>query len=269
MNELLNEEYFHLGTDKILKELWLYPQMDQLYNIILKPYGGLWTSHQNKYSLSDWISYKEDINNNDELEYMQSLKSCLIKFKKDSNFISIQTNNDYKNLKDSGFVKTLNKPIIINKWYYEEEIHEIIDYEKLCLYYDLLYVNEHAHKVLRNYSVRTMYALNPECIEYYRPIVTDFEDYKIIKIGNKTHINEPNKEYYNLYNNIKNLFSIINDSDYNSYINKLYNESKRIINDLNENKYNIKNYDSKIVDTIVRNIYREKYLEKKKILLKK
>lgn len=270
MNTLLNEEFIHIGTDTIKKELWLYPQMDQIYKDYIKPYGGLWTSHQNEYSICDWIEYKEEEN---LLEEINHLKSCLIKFKENSKLLIINTNNDYINLKDSGFIKTLSTPIILDKWYYKLIINELIDYEKISNFYDLLYVNDNAHKNLRNYSIKTMYALKPECIDYFTPITIDYNNHKILDIKNKIYIEEPNKEYFLLINYVKELFNTIHNDNYEIYIKELYNESKRIIKYLKENinliKINQISNKNLLIETVVRNIYREKYLEKQKTLIKK
>jgi len=264
MNTLLNEEYVHIGTDTIKKELWLYPQMEQIYKDYIKPYGGLWTSHQNNDTLCDWLEYKEEEN---KLEELYHLKSCLIKFKEKTKLLIINSNNDYKNLKDSGFIKILEIPIIIDKWYYKLIINELIDYEKICNYYDLLYINDMAHNNLRNYSIKTMYTLNPDCIDYYKPLIVDYKNHQILKTLNKIYIEEPNQEYYKFIEYVKTLFNTINENNYEIYIKKLYEESKSIIKYLKENDNNINN--SLIIETVVRNIYREKYLEKQKKILKK
>ena len=269
MNELLNNEYIHIGTDRLYKELWLNIQMDQIYKSYIKPYGGLWTSFQNQYTISDWISYKEDTCDQIELDMFYSLKSLLIKFKNNSKFISIENENDYKNLKDSNFVIELKQPIIINKWYYKEIINEIINYEKLSLYYDLLYVNPIAYKTLSNYSIKTMYALNADCIEYYKPTKIDYNNHKIISTGNKLQIEDNTKEYYLLKEYIKNLFIDFNIDNYNEYIIKLYEYQKEIIESLIKDNipyFNNSPYKNDIIKTITKNIYRDIYLEKQKTL---
>ena len=271
MKKLLQDEFYHYGCDKILKELWLYPQMDQIYTNYIKPYGGLWTSHQNKYTLSDWISYKEDVDNFDQIESLYYLNSCLIKFKENSKLLSIENENDYKNLKDSGFVKILDKPIIIDKWYYKKCINELLNYEKICEYYELLYINNTAHSNLYNFSIRTMYALTPNSIEYYKPIKVDYENHKIIEIKDKQFISEPNDNYYKFIQFVKTLFKDINENNYDLYIEELYNEMNDIIKYLKNNVESYKFNDINnlyLIETVVRNIYREKYLLKQKVLHK-
>jgi len=271
MNKLLQEEFYHYGCDKILKELWLYPQMDQIYTNYIKPYGGLWTSHQNKYSLSDWLSYKEDSDNLDEIDSLYYLDSCLVKFKEKSKLLSIENENDYKNLKDSGFVKILDNPILINMYYYTKYIYEIIDYEKICEYYEILYINNMTHNNLSNFSVRTMYALSPNSIDYYKPIKVDYNEHKILEIKEKKYISEPDDNYYKLIQYVKTLFNENNESNYDLYIKKLYNEMNDIIKYL---KNNIDFFEYKeinklnLIETVVRNIYREKYMLKQKVLHK-
>lgn len=276
MSKILEKEYFHCGTNAIYKELWLYPQMEQIHKSYIKPYGGLWCSNINDVSLSDWIAYKEDESSIDEIEQLHNMKNCLIKFKNNSKFISIGNRNDYKNLKDSGFVKILDKPIELNKHYYTKIIDEIIDYEKLSEICDLLYVDHTSHSILSNYSVRTMLALKPDCIEYYKPIEVDYEQHKILKTDKKQCLKEPNKHFYLLYNYIENLFYDIHNGNYEDYINNLYTVKNNIIyllnNDLDDKELNLVNiplkYKKLLITNIVNNIYKDKYLEKQKILIK-
>lgn len=274
MNKLLEEEYFHIGTDKILKELWINIQMEQIHNSCLIPYGGLFTSHQNKYTLSDWLSYKMDCNNNDVLNYMYSLKSILIKYKCDTKLLTINTENDYRNLKDSGFVKTLDKPIIVYKYLSPEIYKEVIDYEKVSEHYDLLYINPYAHKNLNPFSIRTMYALNPNCIDYFKQLKVDYENCKILSTSNKMYIEEPSNEYYKLVDYIRSLFPDIESVSYNEYIAKLNIVKNNIEFDLSSTNYSSIPYRnniciSNIVNVIIRNVFRENYLKEQKRLLKK
>lgn len=274
MEKLLNDEYYHLGTKSFYKELWLYPQMDQIHKSYIKPLGGIWTSHTNPFTLSDWIGYKEELEdfNNEFLSFMQS---SLLKFKTDSKLLKIENNIDYKNLKDSGFIKILETPIKIQKWYSELFINEIIDYEKISEYYDLMYVTDYAHKNLSNFSVRTMFALNPECIDYYKPLNVNYENHKILKTEDKTYLTEPDTTYYKLIDYVRSLFSIINEKDYDRYIELLIKETKAIENILLKNINNInlslpnKIDKSEVIKTIIKNVYREQYIDKQKKLLKK
>lgn len=274
MEKLLNDEYYHLGAKNFYKELWLYPQMEQIYTNYIKPLGGIWTSHTNPFTLSDWIGYKEETENFN-IEYLNYIDSSLIKFKNNSKLLKIENGIDYKNLKDSGFIKILETPIKIQKWYSDLLIDEIIDYEKICEFYDLMYVTDFAHKNLSNFSVRTMFALNPNCIEYYKPLTVNYEKHKILNVGKKKFIKEPDISYYKLVDYIRNLYPHINEKDYNTYINILIKETKNIENNLIENINNINlsipNTINKleVIKTILRNIYREQYLNKQKILLKK
>ena len=116
-----------------------------------------------------------------------------------------------------------------------------------------------------------MLALNPECIEYYKPIDIDIYNHKIINIYNKEYIKEPSKEYYNLVNYIRDLFPDIKSNNYKDYILQLIEIKKHLLKTL-DNKINNIDYlkdnidKSRIIETIIRNIYREKYREKEKIL---
>lgn len=264
MDSLLKQEYFHAGTDHIYKELWLNIQMEQIHQFS-KPYGGLWTSHLRVDSnrICDWIDYLDE-ENNIELERLSYKKSCLIKFKENVKFLNIQTANDFKNLKDSGFVKNIQNP----------NFSELLDYEKIADYYDLLYVKFSTHPSFKSFSINTMLALNIDSIEYYKPITVDYINQKITSVDSKKQITEPNENFYQLVNFITQIFNNMemDYTNYNEYVNVLYHNIQKTINIVKETypKLNIKkdiniNF---LIKTIVQNIYREKYLQKQKTLKK-
>lgn len=264
MESLLKQEYFHAGTDHIYKELWLNIQMEQIHQFS-KPYGGLWTSHLRIDSnrICDWIDYLDE-QNKIQLEHLSYKKSCLVKFKENTKFLDIQTINDFKNLKDSGFIKNIQNP----------NFSELLDYEKIADYYDLLYVKFGIHPSFKNFSINTMLALNIDSIEYYKPITVDYTNQKITSIGSKKQIAEPNENYYQLVDYITELFNDmeIDYINYNEYVNTLYHNIQKIINmikevnpELNIQKDINANF---LIKTIVQNIYREKYLQKQKTLKK-
>ena len=273
MEKLLTEEFFHYGTDKIFIEQWLNIQMEQKFKDYIKPYGGLWTSHRNEYTISDWIGYKQEDPDFFDMVFL-SLPSSLIKFKESAKILKIENENDYKNLKDSDFVSILKQPIIIDKWYYKKIITELLDYEKISELYDLLYVSDISNENLSNYSVRTMLTMNPNSIEYFTPIEADYLENKIIKIGEKQTIKKPDKSFYDFIEYIKTIYSTPNSNTYEEFIEKLNENTNQLISYLkqNINKYNLilPNDINKlrVLETIVRNLYREKYREAQKRLLK-
>lgn len=273
MEKLLTEEFFHYGTDKIFIEQWLNIQMEQKFKDYIKPYGGLWSSHKNEYTISDWIGYKQEDPSFYDVAFL-SRASSLIKFKENAKILKIENKNDYKNLKDSGFITTLKHPITIDKWYYKKIITELLNYEKISDLYDLLYVSDISNENLSNYSVRTMLIMNPNSIEYYTPIEADYLENKIIKIGEKQTIKKPDKSFYDIIDYIKSLYITPTANTYEEFIEKLSEITKQLISFLSQNKdkYNIllpNNIDKlKVLETIVRNLYREKYREAQKKLLK-
>lgn len=274
MEKLLQEEFFHFGSDKILKELWLNIQTCQSGTNYIKPYGGLWTSHTNNYNLCDWLMYKEEKDPMNFDIYVGQRPSCLIKFKDNSKLLKIENNNDFKNLKDSGYVKKLETPIEINKYtFHTTTIDETIDYDKIANDFDLLYVNNILNDYFRNYSVTSMLGLNPEAIEYYKAIDADYINHEIIKVGDKQYITEPTKDYYDLVNKIRKLFTITSNTNYNEYIKTLTTMKKELEKATIEliKKANIKvlqDTDSLLIaKTILGNIYKEKYTEAQKRLL--
>lgn len=274
MGKLLQEEFFHLGTDKIFIEQWLNIQMDQIYKNCIKPYGGLWTSHQNPFSLCDWLEHKQQIEPFNRFDYY-FISSCLIKFKENAKLLQINNENDYKNLKESGYIITLKDPIILDKGYYKKVLNELLDYEKISDFYDLLYVNNQVDVSLQNYSVKTMLALNPNSIEYYKPLVVDYENNRIIETKKKEYIKKPDDSFYKFIDYVRSLFYDIDESTYDEYIKKLYSLTKNIIkkinSEINNMNLNLPNYIdiNQLIDSAVKNMYREKYRDTQKRLIKK
>lgn len=275
MEKLLQEEFFHFGSNKILKELWLDIQTCQVGSNYIKPYGGIWTSHSNNYTLCDWLEYKENKDPMNFDVYVGQRPSCLIKFKDNSKLLKIENDLDFKNLKDSGYTKKLRNPIEINRYtFYTTTIDEIIDYDKIATDFDLLYVSNIYNDYFRNYSVVSMLGLNPESIEYYKSVEADYINHQIIKIGEKEYITEPCQEYYDLVNKIKLLFSKIEYTNYDEYIKKLSImkkelEEKTIEMIRTSNVKSLQNIDMLLIaKTILGNIYKEKYTEVQKKLLK-
>lgn len=271
MSNLLKEEYFHFGNDNIYKELWLNIQMNEIYKNYSKPLGGLWTSKIDTYYLCDWLKYIElkDPYNFDL--YVGNKNSSLIKFKEDSKFLSIENNNDFKNLKDSGFVQELEQPIIL-KYPYETIITELPDYEKISKFYDLMYVDYFVHDCFTQFSINTMLALNPESIEYYRSVISDYLGHKLTHISDKKYISEPSKEYFEFLEYVRGLFNEIKADNYEEFIEKLYKLKQSIIEDLEKNfdtsKLNLPE-DIKhdhIIKAVANNIYKEKIMKAKKLL---
>ena len=132
MSLLLDDEYFHFGTDILYKELWGKIQMIHKSNYT-KPIGGLWTSPVNSYYLCDWLRYREFRDRYNFDLFVANQKSSLVKFKSDAKLLNISTENDFKNLKDSGFVITLDEHIKL--YTCDKPIFELPDYEKISEYF--------------------------------------------------------------------------------------------------------------------------------------
>lgn len=267
MENLLKKEYLHLGTDHIYKELWQNIQMDQIYPLS-KPYGGIWASHTrfDDNRICDWIDYLA--NDDYELERLKYQKSCLIKFKENIRFLQVNDSNDFKNLKESGFTKSVTSKLIDLNY----NVEDIPYYEKISEFYDLLYVNPNANPCLKKYCFNTMLALNPDAIEYYKSVMLDIEKQTIIKYEEKKKLTEPTQKYYDLVKYINGSFKNIGFSgNYQEYILKLNSYKKeltKIIKNNIDDKYLNDINTNALIDTIIQNSYREKYLEKQKTLLK-
>ena len=272
MNKLLDKEYFHFGSSDIYKELWLHIQMDQFYKNYSKPLGGLWTSPQNPDYLCDWLRYMEFKDQYNFDLYVANKDSCLVKFKKDSKLLSIETTNDFNNLRDSGFTTKLDTPINLHPSIANNPIYEIPNYEKIAEFYDLMYVDYFVKDCFKQFSVNTMLAINPDSIEYYKSINANYLYHEITSISDKKYISEPNKDYYKFLLYVNNLFKEIKANTYEEFIEKLYKLKNSIIEDLEKNfdfqKLNLPNNIDldKLIRVTTLNVYKEKYQEGKKLL---
>jgi len=271
MSKLLENEYFHFGTDNIYKELWLNLQMRHLNDSYTKPIGGLWASNLDNEYISDWLRYVaiKEPHNFDII--VGNKPSCILKFKENAKFLKIENQNDYKNLKDSGFIIELDTPIILNKNYIPTTITEIPNYEKIAEYYDLIYINAFIQDCFKQFRVNTMLATNPDSIEYYKSIDAYYTAHEILSISEKKHIQEPNKEYYEFLKYVRSLFINIEAKTYEEFIYKLDKLKKSILEDLKNNydlsRLNLKTNlnPEKVLKTITENIAQEKHTLAKKV----
>lgn len=203
-----------------------------------------------------------------ELERLKYQKSCLIKFKWKYRFLQVNDSNDFKNLKESGFTKSVTSKLIDLNY----NVEDIPYYEKISEFYDLLYVNPNANPSLKKYCFNTMLALNPDAIEYYKSVMLDIEKQTIIKYEEKKKLTEPTQKYYDLVKYLNNAFKDIEfNGNYQEYILKLNSFKNDLLNMLKtdiKDKYLDDVNTNILIDTIIQNLYREKYLEKQKILLK-
>ena len=211
--DILKSEYFHFGTDIIKRELWLDVFFTECYSNYTKPIGGLWCSKRNKDYLCDWLEYKKEKNSEMFLYYFDHINSCLIKFKNNSKLLSITNNNDYKNLKDSGFVKKLHEPMKLTNEYDYFYIDEIPDYNKISVDYDILYVEPFFSKIFYQFSIDTVLAMNIDCIEYYKSLVCDYENNIILRESEKKKIEKIDNCFLKLYEVLESKFKNKNFSD--------------------------------------------------------
>lgn len=233
MNNLLDVEYFHFGTNNIRKELWLNLYMiNEKYNYS-KPLGGLWCSNQNAYNFCDWLTYKEEEEEKpyDYDIYVGNKTSSLVKFRDNVKLLSINNKNDFKNLKDSGMTVKLDTPIKMYGLLDYEYIYELPDYNKIKKLYDLLYINSYADRSLNQYSVNTMLAINPNTIEYFKPINCDYYTKEIISIGEKEYIKDLDSNYLELLKYLKEYLLKLNYDTKNNLLN-----AKEIADTLLDNK---------------------------------
>lgn len=271
MSLLLDDEYFHFGTDILYKELWGKIQMIHKSNYT-KPIGGLWTSPVNSYYLCDWLRYREFRDRYNFDLFVANQKSSLVKFKSDAKLLNISTENDFKNLKDSGFVTTLDEPIKL--YTCDKPIYELPDYEKISEYYDLMYVDYFVHECFTQYCVNTMLAINSSAVEYYKSLDVDYLNHTINSISEKKYIIEPNKEYYEFLKYVRELLGSIDARSYDEFIEKLNKLKRSIIEDLEKNfdfsKLNLpKGIDiNKFVIATSNNIFSEKCKLGKKLFNK-
>ena len=236
MENLLDKEYLHNGTDIIYKELWNKIYMNPANGNYTKPIGGFWTVPFYE-CYSEWLDY---LYTHDKSMYYNALikNNLIVKLKNNTKILIIDNENDFKNLKDSNLTIKLNQPIPILKFYDYVNIDEIPDYEKLADLYDAVYVNHNSDDALFLFSVKTMLIINPNSILYYKPVsLTNDEEgeMEILSIGKEETIKPLNRDYYELVSLIK--------KDFEPLINSITSlDDLKRIKELIHNKYFNNNY---------------------------
>lgn len=260
MDNILKKEYIHLGTDNIKKELWLDRSIDLFHEYNIKPTGGLWCSEL-RYGLGDWIEYLKDASPYN-FDYVVADKKCsLVKFKENSRLATIKDKSDYEHLIKCGYVKKLNKPYTITINHYDVTIDNIIDYDKFLKDIDLLYVNPNVSNELLLYRVTTLLCLNPNSIEYFKPLSVDYNYGTIDKVFDKKYVTKPNEDYYNFLKYIKEIFYNLSKDSTLDYLYKLHNELIELLS----SDHKIKNFKlptdinyKLLIENNVRNLIEEK-----------
>ncbi len=276
MSEILDKEYIHIGSDKIYKELWTPVHMDQMYPN-LKPYGGFWVSEESS-RICYWLEYVKSKSEEEYEYYFSDKNGCLVKFKQDIRVLEIKSKEDFESLWDKDLIRDVSdKDFNLGYCYDNYKINSILDYEKISKIFDLIYINKNVDSsLLKMYIDNTIIALNPNAIDYFRPLDIDFYYEKINHTGKKCELIEPTQDYYKLLNYIYDLFKDVEFcGNYNDYIERLYKYKKTFFE---ENIDSIKQMNffmndnipiDKVVRVILETIYCEKYQEKQKKLLKK
>ena len=268
MNNLLDEEYMHIGTNRISRELWKDEQSVLDYNDYAKPIGGLWTSPINSYTICDWMEYETEQDNfpvKYDCTYLND--ACIVKVKNNAKLLTIKTKEDFDKLDDMKLLIHLDKPIKFYYYYDYLEFDKMPNYDKIAERYDVIYINPYVDTSLYKHSVITLLILNPDVIEYYKPVVLNLEKMEIHNAGEKSYLEEVSADYKELVKKIEGLFTDINTNDYKIYIEKLY-EMKRQVEMLAFKKH-YKNMDNNVIHTIIENEVAKRYKAKRKELLLK
>lgn len=266
MVNLLDKEYFHLGTNNIKSELWIDLYEDQFHDYNIKPGGCLWCSTFDN-NLGDWVNYLR-MTAKENFDYVIANKNCsLVKFKNNTRFLKIENESDIKNLYDSGLIIPLPEPVYVNVYHNKARTDYILDYDKIKQNYDLMYMgldlNKESNSSFQLYRVKTMLALNPNAIEYFKPLDVDFYYDSITKIYDKKTVSKPCKDYYAYINYINELF----DKEIFTTKDELYKVKEKIINfisnDLKKQSFNFPSLDK---DLLINNNVNNAYYKRKKLL---
>ena len=265
MVNLLDKEYFHLGTDNIKKELWIDLYDDQFHKNNIKPGGGLWCSSQNN-ALCDWVTYLKVAAGHNYDVIVAGKKCSLIKFKNNIRFLRIENENDLKNLIDSGLLIKLDEPEYVTVYHSKERIDFVLDYDSIKQYYDLIYINEGLSNSFKLYRINTMLALNPNAIEYYKPLDVDLYYETIDKVFDKKYIKEPCEDYYKFLEYLNYLFKTESIDSAET----LYRTKEKIIefvkNDIDKQPFKLEDINK---DLLIENNIKNIYFKEKKLLMKK
>ena len=230
MENLLDKEYLHNGTDIIYKELWNKIYMNPENSNYAKPVGGFWTVEYNE-TFSEWIDFLYDRKRSMYYDAVNK-KNLILKLKDKSKILTIKDKNDYKNLLNSGLIMKLDTPIKQANIFGYDIIEEIPDYYKIEELYDALYVTPYGDTSLNTFAVNTMLILNPDAIDYFKRIEflytteDDICSMEVKTIGKKEKIKQITDNYYKLFNLIENEFinKIKSSKDLNTIRNILIKE---------------------------------------------
>ncbi len=292
----LDDEFVHIGTDNIYKELWINFSENPIHYSSLKPCGGLWLSKKtdSSYGICDWIEYNSTILYEEVFHlFFDDKPGCFIKLKKDAKLLKISDVSDFDKLRKSGYIKNIyDEGVITHGLAYKgtfvplvyrdlpkEEIYgthrfkEMLDYDKIAKDYDALYINMKADISFASMGIiKTLIIINPNAILYYIPISIDYSCRKANISQDKKYIEEPTKDYYLLEEYIKENFKDIPfNGNYEEYIENL---RKTLLSYQDEVLKAVENMGfkmnsgltiDKVVYSIIRNLFTES-IQKKKIL---
>ena len=272
MKDLSKEEFFHVGTNNIKRELWEDEQMLIDVPGYAKSIGGFWTSMMNPYSVCDWLEFEQgqDCYSNKYDSHIIT-DSCIVKLKDDAKVLTIFSREDFDNARKNGLTTHLDKPMEHFNYYETVYFDEILDYDRIAENYEAILINPNTHESLYPHSVITLYITNPDAILYYKPATVDLDNMKITEVGEKKTINALDNNYYKAFSIIESYFPNITCDSYEEYIEKLCEIRKKIESMVCRDE-NLKRYFKKDIDTyralrtIVSNIVAKKYKEKKKEL---
>ena len=277
METLTKNEYLHNGNSIIYKELWNKLYMNPLNHKYVKPIGGFWSTKYYE-SFSEWMDFL--YYSRPEMYWQAKYKNNLIfKLNDETKILKLEDKNDYKNLKDSGFTKKLDRPIEMPNYFNYDTIYEIPDYYKIEELYDAIYVNPGADISLKTFAVNTMLVTNPNAIDYFKTIDLTFEEDQDVhisymtvnSIGKKQKIKEVTEKYNKLVelikkDFIKHLAQATNEEELISILEHLKNKYINNNNDIDYLCNGIVKY--QIIYSIIHNLQVEHKDDIKKLIKK-
>ena len=275
MENIKKEEYVHLGCRDIRRDFWLDEQSVIADHNYPKSAGGIWTSKKNPHTACDWMEYEmEQSSFYTKYSYYAPIDACLIKLKDTAKVLMLYTKEDFENLKKLGLTIKLDTPIERMGLMDYVYIYELPDYDKIAEKYDAILVNPWIDESLYTYSVVTMYIMNPDAIDYYKPASIDLASMKLETDNEERKIKPLSSSYFELVSDIERLFTEINASNYKEYLDKLIKVRKELVDKVTTDetfKKRVENpeFSYRVLKTIVFNIAAKKYKEKKKELVLK
>ncbi|MEG1596745.1 MAG: hypothetical protein RR359_00550 [Bacilli bacterium] len=229
--ELLNKEFISVGTQELYLERWMNVNR-RFDNFSLKPRGGLWATEFYYFEnyVCDWLDF---ICDHESYSFGMNLEDAVIfKLKKEARVCLLETKEDLQKI--SKCYPSFHYQLT---FFNQKELarYYLIDYEKLSLQYDAVYISyryakDNAKEEI-SFGCDSLIIMNPSVINKYNPLTLIRNEYtgvfNIDEIKEEKVISSLSTDYLNLKRYALMLFKTlivrfgINYDDYEDYLKQI------------------------------------------------